>query len=221
MSTPSLILIGAGGHAAVVAQTAHQLDLQIAGLYDDDPDNPAATLLHRPPPPTPPKFLGSINDFIKHQPTHWLLAIGNLQLRRAILDQYNESASPPIIHHTAIISPDAELEEGVFVAPGAIIHTGAKVRAHAIINTGAIIEHDCVIHENVHIAPGTTLGGNTTVHQDTLIGIGSTVLPNTTIGDHCTIGAGSVVIRDIPDHTTAAGNPARALTTNHYEIPHQ
>jgi len=210
-STPSLILIGAGGHAAVVAQTAHQLDLQIQGLYDD---NPSAKLLHRPPPPNPPTYLGSIADFITNQPSAWLLAIGDLPTRRAILDQYNESASPPIIHPTAIISPDAELEEGVFVAPGAIIHTGAKIQAHAIINTGAIIEHDCIIGTNTHIAPGTTLGGATTVGTNTLVGIGSTTLPETQIGDNTTIGAGSVVINNIPNNTTAAGNPARAFTHN-------
>ncbi len=208
-TTPTLILIGAGGHAAVVAQTAHQLDLPIAGLYDD---NPNAKLLHRPPPPNPPTYLGSIQDFVTNQPSSWLLAIGDLATRQSILDQYNESASPPIIHHTAIISPDAELEEGVYVAPGAIIHAGAKIRAHAIINTGAIIEHDCIIGANAHIAPGTTLGGATTVGTNTLIGIGSTVLPNTTIGTHSIIGAGSVVIKHIPDHTTAAGNPARILS---------
>lgn len=210
MPTPPTILIGAGGHAAVTLQTTHQLNLSIAGIYDD---NPNAKLLHRPPPPNPPTYLGSIDDFINHQPSRWILAIGDLAARRRILDQYNEAASPPIIHPTAIISPDAELEEGVFVAPGAIIHAGAKVRAHAIINTGAIIEHDCIIHENTHIAPGVTLGGATIVHNDTLIGIGSTVLPNTTIEHHCTIGAGSVVIRDIAPNTTVAGNPAKALST--------
>ena len=212
MSTPSLILVGAGGHAAVVLQTAHQLHLEIEGIYDD---NQSAKLLHRPPPPTPPSYLGNIEAFVNNQPSHWLLAIGDLKVRRAILDQYNESASAPIIHPTAIIAPDAELDEGVFVAPGAIIHTGAKIRAHAIINTGAIIEHDCVIGQNAHIAPAATLAGATVVGHDTLVGIGSTTLPETKIGSNCTIGAGSVVIRDIADSITAAGNPAKTLTTQH------
>lgn len=38
-----------------------------------------------------------------------------------------------------------------------------------------------------------------------------TVLPGVTIGDHCVIGTGSLVTEDIPDHSFAAGRPARVI----------
>ncbi len=38
-----------------------------------------------------------------------------------------------------------------------------------------------------------------------------TILPGVRIGSHCIIGAGSVVSKDIPDHSIAAGAPARVI----------
>ena len=44
-----------------------------------------------------------------------------------------------------------------------------------------------------------------------LVGRYATILPGVKIGSHCVIGANSVVTRDIPDHSIAAGNPARVI----------
>jgi acetyltransferase EpsM len=53
--------------------------------------------------------------------------------------------------------------------------------------------------------------GRVHVGEGTHIGAGVVVLPNLKIGKWCTVGAGAVVICDIPDFTTAVGNPARIL----------
>jgi len=37
------------------------------------------------------------------------------------------------------------------------------------------------------------------------------ILPGVTIGNNCVIGAGAVVTKDIPDNSTAVGNPAKVL----------
>jgi len=43
------------------------------------------------------------------------------------------------------------------------------------------------------------------------LGHGTVVLPGATIGRHVVIGANSVVRGEIPDHTVAAGNPAKVI----------
>lgn len=50
-----------------------------------------------------------------------------------------------------------------------------------------------------------------TIGEDCWIGGGAIICPGVTIGDRCVIGAGSVVTRDIPDDSTAVGNPARVI----------
>ena len=49
------------------------------------------------------------------------------------------------------------------------------------------------------------------IGNDCWLGARVTVCSGVTIGDGCVIGAGSVVVRDIPPHTFAAGNPCRVI----------
>jgi acetyltransferase-like isoleucine patch superfamily enzyme len=46
-----------------------------------------------------------------------------------------------------------------------------------------------------------------------MIGLGSLLLPGVRVGDHTYIGAGSVVVKDIPQNSFAAGNPARVISS--------
>ena len=41
----------------------------------------------------------------------------------------------------------------------------------------------------------------------------SLILPGVRIGNECIVGAGSVVTKDVPDHSIAAGNPAKVVRT--------
>lgn len=50
-----------------------------------------------------------------------------------------------------------------------------------------------------------------TIGDNTWFGGGVIVCPGVTIGENTVIGAGSVVVRDLPDHVFAVGNPARAI----------
>lgn len=52
---------------------------------------------------------------------------------------------------------------------------------------------------------------DTYIGSNTVVGIRSIILPGVHIGNHCVIGAGSVVTKDIPDHSVAAGNPAKVI----------
>ena len=49
-----------------------------------------------------------------------------------------------------------------------------------------------------------------TVGDNVWIGAGVHVLPGVTIGDDVVIGSGSIVVKDIPSHSVAVGNPCRA-----------
>jgi sugar O-acyltransferase (sialic acid O-acetyltransferase NeuD family) len=156
------------------------------------------------------EHLGTLEELGRLEDAPWILAIGDLDRRRLILDRIVDFARPPVsvVHPAAFVSPSADLGLGVYVGPGAVVHTRATIGDSAIINSAAVVEHDTTIGPNTHVAPGAILGGTTTVGCDTLVGLGSRVLPNISIGDRCTIGAGAVVTRNVPNDATVVGVPA-------------
>jgi serine O-acetyltransferase len=98
-----------------------------------------------------------------------------------------------------------ELPARTQIGPGlAILHFGPTV-----------IHPDTIAGENLSILPGITLGeaknGTPCLGNNVAIGVGAIIIGSITIGDYVNIGAGAVVINDVPDHSTAVGNPARII----------
>jgi len=201
---PPITLIGAGGHALAVHLAARLGDRPIRGVHDDDASAPLLTGADAP------RHLGTLGAFRAAPRPGWILAIGDLPARRALLDSLETEPGEPLVHPSAVVSPCAVLGRGVYVGPGAVVHARARVGAHAIINSGAIVEHGCVVGVNAHIAPGAVLCGGVLVGADTLVGAASCVTPGVSIGSGATLGAGSVAVRDIPARAVAIGSPARA-----------
>jgi len=203
----TLILLGGGGHAAVVCECARDAGWTVAGFLDDalpDADRCLAVGL---------KHLGPINQLLtapraEHQPSIHA-AVGDAALRRKWLDMAEGCPAPPIVHPSAVVSPSAELSDGVFVGPRAVVNARARLGRGVIVNTGAIVEHDCVIGDFAHLAPGSVLAGTVTVGEATLVGANATVIPGLAIGSRSIIGAGAVVIRDVGDDQLVVGVPGR------------
>jgi sugar O-acyltransferase (sialic acid O-acetyltransferase NeuD family) len=205
MPGSTLILIGGGGHALVVAEAAALAGLALAGFLDDDDAAPLA----RGAPSCP--HLDPLSELQGYAERGCILAVGDLVLRRGLIGRLSAAVLVSVIHPRAVVSPSATIGSGVYVGPGAVVHTRAQVGDHAIINSGAVVEHECRIGENSHIAPGTAIGGRVSIGADTLIGLGARVLPNVTIGDGCVIAAGATVTRNVRDRARVVGTPAAPM----------
>ena len=112
-----------------------------------------------------------------------------------------------VIFHTLSCAGNATLEDNVFVGPHMIMldDPHPKCPRYLECKGGAVVK------------AWARIGGNVTL------------LPGVTIGRNCLVGGGSTVTRDIPDHSVAAGNPAKVLGSIHeqkcypgfYEKPYE
>ena len=195
-----LHLIGAGGHASVVADVARRAGVTRITLWSDgDVD------LARFPSGTVHEPLDRLDESVAV-----VLAVGDLATRRQLRQRFR-CAAPPVVDPSAILSERTVVGQGTVVMPGCIVNANTRIGEDAILNTGCIVEHDCDIGVNAHLSPGVRLAGAVRVGAQAHLGIGAVVLPGIAIGDGATVGAGAVVNRDVSPGVTVAGVPARPL----------
>ena len=204
VATKYMYLYGAGGHSKVITDILNSLDVEVIGMFDDNPPDA--------------RFKGmEIKDGIRLLgegfPTldaPLIISVGN-NARRAELAELIDATYGTAIHGTAIISAKATIGVGTVVLQGAIVQAGAQIGTHVLVNTAASIDHDNFIGDFAHVSPHATLCGHVRVGAGTHIGAGAVVIPSIEIGQWCTVGAGAVVIRDVPDFATVVGNPAKII----------
>jgi len=209
----ALLLLGAGGHAKVVAETAIASgQFSQIGYLDDRFTGPGQ---QRPILGWP--LLGTFAQAMEPELTQqWraaFVAIGNSRLRLQFLQRLSDAGYqlPVLIHPTAWVSPSAQIGHGSAVFARATVQAQAQIGRGAILNTSCSVDHDAQLADGVHICPGAHLAGEVEVGARSWIGIGSSVIQQVCIGSDVNVGAGAAVVSDLPDMVTAVGVPAMVL----------
>lgn len=200
-----VIIIGAGGHAKVIADIIEKSDDNLVGFLDDNPEAFGKVVYKDK------TVLGTTQEIEKYQDLYFVIGIGSNHVRKNISYKYNLKWYTAI-HPNAIIANCVNIGQGSVVMAGAIINPYTTIGNHCIINTKSSLDHDNLIEDYVHISPGATLAGTVTIKELTWICAGATVINNITIERNNIIGAGAVVIRDIiGTDKTYIGVPAKEL----------
>lgn len=200
-----VVIIGGGGHAKVVIESLRAAGKTVAAIVDADP--------------TPREVLGvsvvgddlALPDLRAQGHSELFVAIGDNRLREKLGRKAQGLGFTLVnaIHPSAIVSPSAQVGEGVAIMAGVAINADSRIGDLAIINTGAVVDHDCVLGAACHLGPASALAGGVTIGERVFLGVGARAIPGVAIGADTTVGAGGVVVRDLPDAVLAIGVPAQ------------
>lgn len=204
------IVLGAGGHARVVASVLRQRrGLQLAGFTDA-----ARELWGRVIDGV--KVLGGDEKAGRPGAAALFNGLGvgrDVSARRRLYESLKARGHrfPALVAASAVVDRTAELGNGCQILTRAVVHPGASIGENAVINTSAVVEHDCRVGAHAFVSPGAVLLGAAQIGAGAFVGAGACVLIGVKIGEGAVVAAGAVVLHDVPNGGRVAGVPAKPM----------
>lgn len=139
-----------------------------------------------------------------------IIGIGEPQIIKRLSKKFDNFHFPNCIHPTAIIEEsEISLGRGNIITAGVIFTVSTKVNDFNIFNLSTTVGHDVSIGSCNVINPGVNISGGVKIGDGNLIGVGSIILQNKGIKSHSVIGASSLVTKNVDEHITVMGVPAK------------
>ena len=202
MNKKPLILIGAGGHAASLAEILldqkHEIIAVVAPTLTDSGFNILSSIPHF-------ESDGKIFDFDVNE-IELINGIGAMpksSLRENIHTRFTQAGYrfSRVIANSAFVSTNAKLGQGVQIMRNATVCLGTTINESVIINTNASIDHDCIIGMHSHIAPGVTLSGNVRLENNVHIATGAKIINGVRIGKNSIVSVGVSITKNVKENS--------------------
>ena len=163
-----IIILGAGGHAAVVIEIARLCGYRPVAVFDDREESRGKMIAGV-------EVKGRIAELAAEMTGNACIAIGNNEVRKSIAGRLAAFEWPVLIHPAASVSPQARIGMGTVICAGAVIQPNASVGSHVIVNIGACVDHDSMIGDFGHLAGRTYVGAAAEVGAAVMVPAGTVI----------------------------------------------
>jgi sugar O-acyltransferase (sialic acid O-acetyltransferase NeuD family) len=172
MKKPGIIIIGAGGHGKVVAESIQkQNKYTIIGFCDDTLQ--VGTIVF-----DEIKVISNLQHIGSTRFDYFITAIGNNKIRKKIFTKLKNIYTPAsVIHPYTEISHYAVIKEGSVILPGAVISYGVHIDENCIIGSNVHIDHESQIGAHSHIRNGSSIGSNCVIGCESSTDTGEDIQP--------------------------------------------
>lgn len=192
-----VFLVGDGGHAVVLLETARDAGISPAFIVTPElPGDDAAVA------GIPYREEAAV---LREGPRAGkaLLGVGSVPgsaIRANLFQAYRDSGFEfaTLCSPRAFVAASAALGQGVQVMAGAVVQSRAALADCVLVNSGAIVEHDTHVGRLTHVSPGAVVCGGCNVGSRVHVGAGACVIQGVTIGDGAVIGANALIDCDVP-----------------------
>jgi sugar O-acyltransferase (sialic acid O-acetyltransferase NeuD family) len=112
---------------------------------------------------------------------------------------------------SAFVSKSAQIGKYHYIGQNSIIESDVVIGDHFTCGYQNRIGHDSVIGDFCHVYAQANIGGFNKIGNDVTVSSSSATREHLSIGDGAIIGMGSAVFKDVPEHHTTIGNPAKII----------
>lgn len=209
MNIKEIFIVGAGTYGEVMFELCDVLGYKVKAFYDEDGKKIGKSIMGV-------QVIGKFSDLSSQdiKSKQFVVAIGNNEVRYNIMRKINEykGITPTLIHPTAIISPSADIGNGVYIQANAYLWTKVRVKDFCIISPSVVIAHHSTIGKACLISTHSKVGASIEIKDKVFIGMGATIVTGVSkIGGNTIIGAGAVVLDNIEEDCVYAGVPAKKI----------
>ena len=174
MTKKKLLIIGAGGHAKVIADAVLlKKEYEIIGFADDNIKIGTPVFGNY-------SIVSTLESISSLAFDEFIVAIGNNETRKKIFKSLSVNYKPAIIiHQNAIVSKYSKIGLGTVILAGAVVSFGVEIGENCIINASSLVDHESLIAANCHIAQGVIIGSNCSISDLSNIILGEKVQSRT------------------------------------------